>query len=91
MIIVDRDGAINQDLDERIKWPEELMPTAGSLEAISQLKKAGYCLTIATHQPDIARGLFSERVIQNSPEATNVSVDDDRAYFVHNTPNNRPN
>ena len=39
MIIVDRDGAINQDLDDRIKWPEESMPTAGSLEAIRNLKK----------------------------------------------------
>jgi D-glycero-D-manno-heptose 1,7-bisphosphate phosphatase len=91
MIIVDRDGVINQDLDDPIKWKEESMPIASSLEAISQLKKAGYYLTIATHQPDIARGLFSERVIQNSPEAANVPVDDDRAHFVHNTLNNRPN
>ncbi len=28
MIIVDRDGVINQDLDDRIKWPEESMPVA---------------------------------------------------------------
>ena len=39
MIIVDRDGAINQDLDDPIKWQEETMPTAGSLEAIRNLKK----------------------------------------------------
>ncbi len=80
-----------RDRDYLIKWKEESMPIAGSLEAINQLKKAGYCLTIATHQPDIARGLFSERVIQNSPEAANVPVDDDRAHFVHNILNNRPN
>jgi histidinol phosphatase-like enzyme len=91
MIIVDRDGVINQDLDYLIKWKEESMPIAGSLEAINQLKKAGYCLTIATHQPDISRGLSSELVIQNSPEAANVPVDDDRAHCVHNTLNNRPN
>ena len=39
MIIVDRDGVINQDLDYLIKWKEESMPIAGSLEAINQLKK----------------------------------------------------
>ncbi len=54
MIIVDRDGVINQDLDYLIQWKEESMPIAGSLEAIIQLIKAFYCFTIATHQPYIS-------------------------------------
>jgi D-glycero-D-manno-heptose 1,7-bisphosphate phosphatase len=65
MIILDRDGVINQDSDDYIKSPEEWMPIAGSLEAISQLKKAGYLVTIATNQSGIARGLFSEQTLQN--------------------------
>jgi histidinol phosphatase-like enzyme len=84
-------GVINPKSDDPIKYLDEWMPIAGTQEAISQLKIAGYCLTIATHQSGIARGLFSERVIQNSPEAANVPVDDDRAHFVRDTLNNRPN
>jgi histidinol phosphatase-like enzyme len=91
MISFDQNGVINLKSDDPIKYLYKWMPIAGTQEAISQLKIAGYCLTIATHQSDIARGLFSERVIQNSPEAANVPVDDDRAHFVRDTLNNRPN
>ena len=60
MIILDRDGVINQDSDNYIKSPDEWIPIAGSLEAIKRLKKAGYLVTVATNQSGIARGLFSE-------------------------------
>jgi D-glycero-D-manno-heptose 1,7-bisphosphate phosphatase len=60
MIILDRDGVINQDSDDYIKNADEWIPIAGSLEAIKRLKKAGYLVTIASNQSGIARGLFSE-------------------------------
>jgi D-glycero-D-manno-heptose 1,7-bisphosphate phosphatase len=65
MIILDRDGVINHDSNDYIKSPEEWMPIPGSLEAISQLKKAGYLVTIASNQSGIARGLFSEQTLKN--------------------------
>ena len=60
MIILDRDGVINQDSDKYIKNADEWIPIPGSLEAIKRLKKAGYLVTVATNQSGIARGLFSE-------------------------------
>ncbi len=60
MIILDRDGVINQDSDDYIKNADEWIPIPGSLEAIKRLKKAGYLVTIASNQSGIARGLFSE-------------------------------
>jgi len=65
MIILDRDGVINHDSVDYIKSAEEWMPIAGSLEAISQLKKAGYLVTIATNQSGIGRGLFSEKTLRD--------------------------
>ncbi|MFT5503578.1 MAG: D-glycero-D-manno-heptose 1,7-bisphosphate phosphatase [Gammaproteobacteria bacterium] len=60
MIILDRDGVINQDSEDYIKSVEEWIPLPGSIEAISRLKKAGYLVTIASNQSGIARGLYSE-------------------------------
>lgn len=59
LIILDRDGVINQDSDDYIKSPDEFIPIAGSLEAITRLNHAGYLVLIATNQSGIARGLFS--------------------------------
>lgn len=59
LIILDRDGVINQDSDAFIKTPAEWVPIAGSLEAIARLNQAGYRVVVATNQSGVARGLFS--------------------------------
>ena len=58
LIILDRDGVINEDSDEYIKSPEEFIPLPGSIEAIARLHRAGYTIAIATNQSGIARGYF---------------------------------
>ena len=63
MVILDRDGVINQDSDDYIKSVDEWIPIPGSLEAIKRLKKAGYLVTVASNQSGIARGLFDKEVL----------------------------
>lgn len=58
LVILDRDGTINQDSDDYIKSPAEWHPIKGSLEAIARLTQAGYRVVVATNQSGIARGLF---------------------------------
>lgn len=58
LIILDRDGVINEDSDHYIKSPEEWIPVPGSIEAIIRLKRAGYHIGIATNQSGIARGYY---------------------------------
>lgn len=58
LIILDRDGVINEDSDNFIKSPEEWIPIPGSLEAIAKLKQADYTVAIATNQSGIARGYY---------------------------------
>ncbi len=64
MVIIDRDGVINQDSDDYIKSPDEWIPISGSLEAICRLKKAGYLVTVASNQSGLARGLYSEETLK---------------------------
>lgn len=58
LIILDRDGVINQDSDDYIKTVDEFIPLPGSLEAIARLHQAGYRVTVATNQSGIARGYY---------------------------------
>ena len=58
LIILDRDGVINQDSVNFIKSVDEFIPLPGSLEAISRLTQAGYRVAVATNQSGIARGYF---------------------------------
>lgn len=63
LIILDRDGVINEDSEAYIKSPEEWIPIPGSLEAIARLKQAGYTIMVATNQSGVERGLFDEQAL----------------------------
>ena len=58
LVILDRDGTINQDSDQYIKSPAEWNPIPGSMEAIARLTQRGWRCVVATNQSGIARGLF---------------------------------
>lgn len=58
LVILDRDGVINQDSDDYVKSLAEWIPIPGSIEAIARLCKAGYRVVVATNQSGIGRGLF---------------------------------
>lgn len=58
LLILDRDGVINEDSDEYIKSVDEWVPIPGSLEAIARLSQAGWRVFVASNQSGIGRGLF---------------------------------
>src|SRR5258707_12162295 len=58
LVILDRDGVINQDSDQFIKNTTEWKPIPGSLEAIAKLNHAGYHVVVASNQSGIGRGLL---------------------------------
>lgn len=63
LIILDRDGVINQDSDEYIKSADEWIPLPGSLEAIAKLNRAGYTVAVATNQSGLSRGYFDLKTL----------------------------
>jgi len=58
LIILDRDGTINEDRDDFVKSPDEWVPIPGALEAIARLNHAGWHTVIATNQSGLGRGTF---------------------------------
>jgi D-glycero-D-manno-heptose 1,7-bisphosphate phosphatase len=64
LIILDRDGVINQDSPDYIKSPDEWIPIPGSLEAIAALNRAGFKVAVATNQSGIGRGLYTLEMLE---------------------------
>ena len=58
LIVLDRDGVINEDSDDYIKSVDEWKPIPDSLEAIARLNHAGYTVVVATNQSGISRGYY---------------------------------
>ena len=58
LVILDRDGTINQDRDDYVKSAEEWIPLPGALEAIARLNHAGWRVVVASNQSGLGRGLF---------------------------------
>ncbi|HEU0197155.1 MAG TPA: D-glycero-beta-D-manno-heptose 1,7-bisphosphate 7-phosphatase [Nevskiaceae bacterium] len=58
LVILDRDGVINEDSPDYIKSPQEWRAIPGSLDAIARLHQAGYYVFVASNQSGIGRGLF---------------------------------
>jgi D-glycero-D-manno-heptose 1,7-bisphosphate phosphatase len=58
LVILDRDGTINEDRDDFVKTADEWVPIPGALEAIARLNQAGWRTVIATNQSGLGRGTF---------------------------------
>lgn len=65
LIVLDRDGVINEDSDEFVKSAEEWIPLPGSIEAIARLSQAGWKVAVATNQSGLARGLFDTKTLES--------------------------
>jgi len=59
VILLDRDGIINQDSLHYIKSVDEFIILPGSLESIARLTRAGYRIGVATNQSGVARGFYT--------------------------------
>ncbi|WP_226643851.1 D-glycero-beta-D-manno-heptose 1,7-bisphosphate 7-phosphatase [Microbulbifer variabilis] len=58
IIILGRDGVINQNPHQFVKSADEWQPLPGSIEALAALSQAGHQLVIATNQSGLALGQF---------------------------------
>ncbi|GDY25711.1 MULTISPECIES: D-glycero-beta-D-manno-heptose 1,7-bisphosphate 7-phosphatase [unclassified Agarivorans] len=84
-IFLDRDGVINHDRGY-VSKVDDFEFIDGAIEAMQQLKKAGWLLVVVTNQAGIARGYFSEEQFVSLTEWMDWSladrgVDLDGIYF----------
>ena len=63
LVMIDRDGVINEDSGEFIKSVAEWRPIEGSLEAIAALSRTGWRVAVVTNQSGVGRGLYDEATL----------------------------
>lgn len=59
LLIVDRDGVINEESAEFIKGPDEWRPLPGSIEALAAATQMGFNIFVVSNQSGLARGLLN--------------------------------
>ena len=58
LVILDRNGTLNEHREDFVKSDIEWMPLPGALEAVARLNHAGWHVVIASNQSGLGRGLF---------------------------------
>ena len=77
LIILDRDGVINEDSDDYIKSPDEWMPIPRSLEAIRLLTENNFHITVISNQSGINRGIISYKNLLLLIQKNNIFIKSD--------------
>ncbi len=91
LVILDRDGVINEDTPDYVKTPEEWKPIPGSLEAIAKLHQAGFYVAIASNQSAVGRGLITLETLSRIQRKMDQALDElgariDALFFCPHTP-----
>ena len=58
LVILGRDGILNQYREGHVTAPEEWQPIPGALEAVARINHAGWHTVVATNQAGIGRGMI---------------------------------
>ncbi len=91
LVIIGRDGILNQFREDHIKEPSEWVSVPGAMEAVSRLNHAGWHVVVATNQAGIGRGMIDmasvnavhARMIQEL-QAAGARID--AVFFCPHTP-----
>jgi D-glycero-D-manno-heptose 1,7-bisphosphate phosphatase len=62
LVILGRDGTINEERDDFVSSADDWVPLPGALDAIARLNHAGWHVVVATNQPGLGGGLFDMTV-----------------------------
>ncbi|GAB6069418.1 D-glycero-beta-D-manno-heptose 1,7-bisphosphate 7-phosphatase [Thiomicrorhabdus hydrogeniphila] len=86
IIVLDRDGVINEDSDDFIKSADEWLPVPGSIEALKRLKKAGWIVAVATNQSGIRRGYYSRQTLSEMHQKFMQLLDGEKIDWISYAP-----
>lgn len=65
LILLDRDGVLNRNLDQGVRQPADWLWLPGSVAAVHRLASQGWRLMVITNQANIGRGLLSTVILDS--------------------------
>ncbi len=63
LVMLDRDGVLNEDRADFVKHPGELVMVPGAAEAVARLNQAGHLVAVVTNQSAVGRGVISSDML----------------------------
>lgn len=76
LVLLDRDGVINEDRHYYVTRPDELVLLSNALRGIAGLSQAGFRIGICTNQSGIERGLYDENILSRIHDKLYRAVQD---------------
>ena len=91
LVIMSRNGVINETPDDDIASATEWRPIRGSLEAIARQHRAGWRLIVASNQPELANGSMTPDMLARLHETMRRRVTEsggaiDAIFFCPHAP-----
>ena len=74
LVIVGRDGVINETVDGGIRSLKAWIPIPGSIEALAKLSEHGFTVVVATNQGGIGRNALDVETLHTIHEAMHQAV-----------------
>jgi len=64
LVLLDRDGVLNEDRADFVKHPGELVLIPGVGEAVARLNRAGIKVAVVSNQSAVGRGIISSEMLE---------------------------
>lgn len=64
LMLLDRDGVLNEDRPDSVRDPGQLVPIAGAAAAVARLNAAGVKVAVCTNQSVVGRGIVSPQTLE---------------------------
>ena len=63
LVLLDRDGVLNEDRPDSVKTPDELALLPGAAQAVARLNRAGRRVVVVTNQSIVGRGRIDQTML----------------------------
>jgi D-glycero-D-manno-heptose 1,7-bisphosphate phosphatase len=63
LVLIDRDGVLNQDRSDYVKSPDELVMIPGAAAAVARLNRVNVRVAVCTNQSAVGRGIIAPEML----------------------------
>lgn len=68
LVLLDRDGVLNEDRSDYVKTPDELVAIGGAAAAVARLNAVGIAVALCTNQSAVGRGIIAPAMLERIHE-----------------------
>lgn len=81
LVLIDRDGVLNEETGNYVKHPGELRMIPGSARAVARLNQAGIRVAVCTNQACVGRGIIDMAMLERIHEKLRAELHREGAHL----------